>query len=454
MLVGKEHALNHLCAIFICLCSHRRLAARYCLEVRLIFRGRGGRVIIEYVLSFLFFVQRWLCLRSIAGLAGDRGYFLVVVQWRLCSGIDRIFILRLILRYAFIDRLIIIIVSIVSLPEHSILRYWYLILWCQVPRPIKPTFVEIILFLFLRLLALVHSTWQMLPATTFEEVSWLHFSFLRLLLFNLLTKRLGELLFYQLLEIFFCTSERSVIVQHLAISCSLAGVRIYACFDCFLRVLLVEFKVCLAHALNRPIIIFILPLDIFSFHAANRLFIEISNWLFGCLPCFDRPFDEVYVDALIFFYGIKIHRWPSTWIGADIFDVSWLDRLLLESSLFRFRLDWCCLTLHIQIIRSHLFLRLVLQERIGRQFLGLLLIDFLLAGALKLISFVIIVPGLFQTGRVSKGGIVRVSLVGTKIVISCWWFGLAGLGVELLHAFEEGRIVETGLHEAVKLGVR
>lgn len=38
-------------------------------------------------------------------------------------------------------------------------------------------------------------------------------------------------------------------------------------------------------------------------------------------------------------------------------------------------------------------------------------------------------------------------------IVSCRWLGLAGLAVELLHAFEEGGVVETCLHEAIELWV-
>jgi hypothetical protein len=117
----------------------------------------------------------------------------------------------------------------------------------------------------------------MLPTATLQEVSWLYFSFLCLLLFDLLPESLRELLFNQLLEIFFGTSDGSVIIKHLTIGCCLAGVRTKVRLDSLLRVFLVEFEVCLAHALNRPIIIPVLPLYIFRLHATNGLVIEISD---------------------------------------------------------------------------------------------------------------------------------------------------------------------------------
>lgn len=144
----------------------------------------------------------------------------------------------------------------------------------------------------------------MLPTTTLQEVSWLYFFFFGLILLDLLAKRLRKLLFYQLLKIFLRTSNWSVIIKHLTIGFSLAGIGTKAYFDSFFRILLVKFEVCLAHTLDRSIIVHIFPLYVFSFHAADRLVIKVSNWLFSHLLDLDRPVNEVYIDALVFFYSV------------------------------------------------------------------------------------------------------------------------------------------------------
>ncbi len=140
----------------------------------------------------------------------------------------------------------------------------------------------------------------MLPTPTFQKIPRLGLFLLMLLLLNFLTKRLWELLLYQLLKIFLGSSKWSVIVKHLAIGCSLARIGVQTRLGCFIRVFLVVVEICFAHTLYRTFIVSVLSFDIFSLHASDGFIIEVPKWLFDDWFGLDGSFYELYIHTLIF----------------------------------------------------------------------------------------------------------------------------------------------------------